>query len=294
MKSLDPNLKAHLEDGTTTLAWCWRITRQDGQVFGFTDHDFALTFDGTTFEPDSGLIASELRSSDDLAVDAQDAEGVLTSGRITEADIAAGLWDGAKVEAWRVNWADTSQRVLLRLGEIGEIRRGKVAFTAEVRSLAHVLDQTVGRTFQATCDAVLGDTRCGIDTDNAAWKGSGTVATILRDRAFTASGLAAFADGVFGFGTLTWGTAANSGTVEVERHDVAADGTVTITLIEAPNATILTGDAFTIRAGCDKAFSTCRDRFSNTANFRGFPHIPGNDTVLRFAAQGRANDGSVL
>ena len=88
MKSLNPALQAHLDDGTTTLAWCWRITRADGVTFGFTDHDRTLSFDGTEFEPESGLTASEVRSGSDLSVDAQDAQGVLSSDRITETDIS--------------------------------------------------------------------------------------------------------------------------------------------------------------------------------------------------------------
>jgi uncharacterized phage protein (TIGR02218 family) len=135
MKSLPPGLQAHLDEGTTTLAWCWRIVRSDGVTFGFTDHDRPLAFEGTTFEPESGFTASELRSSADLSVDAQDAEGVLRSDRITETDILDGRWDNAEVEVWRVNWSDTSQRVLLRRGAIGQIRRGRLAFVAEVRSL---------------------------------------------------------------------------------------------------------------------------------------------------------------
>ena len=39
MKTLLPALQAHLDGGATTLAWCWRIERSDGVVFGFTDHD---------------------------------------------------------------------------------------------------------------------------------------------------------------------------------------------------------------------------------------------------------------
>ena len=58
MKSLSPALQAHLDDGTTTLAWCWRITRPDGVALGFTDHDRMLAFDGTEFEPESGFAAS--------------------------------------------------------------------------------------------------------------------------------------------------------------------------------------------------------------------------------------------
>ena len=152
MKTLPPELEAHFASGATTLSWCWRITRADGQVFGFTDHDRAMSFDGTTFESEAGLIPSELRHGSDLSVDAQDAEGVLSSDRITETDIIDGRWDNASVEVFRVNWQDVAQRVLLRLGSIGEIRRGRVAFVAEVRSLAHILNQQVGRSYQGTCN----------------------------------------------------------------------------------------------------------------------------------------------
>lgn len=169
MKSLSPALQAHLDAGTTTLTWCWRIARADGVTFGFTDHDRTLVFDGTDFEPETGLIPSKLRAGSDLSVDAQDAEGVLTSDRITETDISEGRWDNAAVEVWQVNWADTGQRVLMRRGAIGQIRRGRLAFVAEVRSMAHVLGQTVGRTFQARCDAALGDARCGIDLETPAF-----------------------------------------------------------------------------------------------------------------------------
>jgi uncharacterized phage protein (TIGR02218 family) len=306
MKTLALALQAHLDEGTTTLAWCWRITRADGVTFGFTDHDRTLSFDGTDFEPESGLTASEVRSGSDLSVDAQDAEGVLTSDRITETDILDGRWDNAEVEVWRVNWADTGQRVLIRRGAIGQIRRGRLAFVAEVRSLAHVLGQTVGRTFQASCDAALGDARCGVDLEDPAFKGMGAVIDVLRDRAFTASGLGGFASGWFTFGTLDWTSGANAGRrTEVLGHHVT-DGIAVLTLLEGlpPRATgssagadgraIAEGDAFTIRAGCDKRIETCGTKFANTVNFRGFPHIPGQDAVLRYATKDGGHEGGVL
>jgi uncharacterized phage protein (TIGR02218 family) len=294
MKQLDPALQAHLDDGTTTLAWCWRITRADGVSFGFTDHDRTLVFEGTDFEPESGFAASEIRAGSDLSVDAQDAEGVLSSDRITETDILDGRWDAAEVELWRVNWADTSQRVLMRRGAVGQIRRGRMAFVAEVRSLAHVLGQTVGRTFQAGCDAALGDARCGVDLENPAFKGAGTVVDPLRDRAFTSSGLSGFTSGWFAFGTVNWTSGANSGRrAEVLAHDLV-DGIAVLTLLEAPVRPITDGDAFTIRAGCDKRIETCSAKFGNVANFRGFPHIPGQDTILRYAARDGGHEGGVL
>ncbi|UOM36660.1 DUF2163 domain-containing protein [Acuticoccus sp. I52.16.1] len=294
MKAISPELQAHLDEGTTTLAWCWCIVRSDGETFGFTDHDRTLTFDGTAFEPESGLTASEIRSGSDLSVDAQDAEGVLTSDRITETDILDGHWDNAAVEVWRVNWADVSQRVLMRRGSVGQIRRGRLAFVAEVRSLAHVLGQTVGRTYQATCDAALGDARCRVDLDEAAYRGSGAVVDRLRDRAFTASGIGAFEVGWFVHGTVRWTSGANAGRLaEIIAHDVT-EGLVTITMLEAPVRGIAEGDAFEIRAGCDKHIATCAAKFANVANFRGFPYIPGQDTVVRYATTDGGHEGGVL
>ncbi|MGB0498795.1 MAG: DUF2163 domain-containing protein [Rubricella sp.] len=294
MKALSSDLQTHLDEGTTTLAWCWRITRSDGTTFGFTDHDRTLSFDGTDFEPESGLTASEIRSGTDLSVDAQDAEGVLTSDRITETDILDGRWDNAEVEVWRVNWAETSQRVLMRRGAIGQIRRGRLSFIAEVRSLAHVLGQTVGRTFQATCDAALGDARCGVNLEASGFTGTGTVEAVLRDRSFRATGLAGFSAGWFMHGTLTWTSGANAGRVaEVAGHDLS-DGAATIALMEAPVRGVAEGDGFTIHAGCDKRIETCGAKFANVANFRGFPHIPGQDAVIRYATKDGGHTGGVL
>jgi uncharacterized phage protein (TIGR02218 family) len=294
MKNLSASLQAHLDSGTTTLAWCWRIERADGVVFGFTDHDRPLAFGGVTYEPESGFAASEIRSGTDLAVDAQEAEGVLTSDTITETDILDGRWDNAKVEVWRVNWDAPAQRVLMRRGAIGQVRRGRLNFVAEVRSLAHVLNQTVGRTFQHACDAELGDGRCGVDLDDPAYKGTGSVVSLTGDRSFTASGLGSFDPDWFTLGRLTWTSGANAGrTAEVAAHALRS-GDQHLALLEAPVRPIAPGDDFVVRAGCDKRLETCRDRFANVVNFRGFPHIPGQDTVIRYPNRGDANGGDVL
>ncbi len=182
----------------------------------------------------------------------------------------------------------------MRRGAIGQIRRGRLAFVAEVRSLAHVLGQTVGRTFQATCDAALGDARCGVDLEDPTFKGTGAVIDLLRDRAFTASGLSGFTSSWFAFGTIEWTSGANTGRrTEVLGHDVT-DGIAVLTLLEAPVRAIAEGDAFDIRAGCDKRMETCGAKFANIANFRGFPHIPGQDAVLRYATKDGGHEGDVL
>jgi len=294
MKELSATLQAHLDSGTTTLAWCWRVERSDGLVFGFTEHDRPLEFGGITYEPETGFAASELRANMDLSVDAQEAQGALRSDRITETDILDGRWDNAAIEVWRVNWAAPEQRVLMRRGNIGQVRRGKAAFVAEIRSLAHVLNQPVGRTYQYYCDAELGDTRCTVDLENPAFRGQGTIGAITADRAFDATGLAGFASGWFELGYLEWTSGANTGRrAEIARHSLAG-GIVGIELAEMPVRPLELGASFIVRAGCDKQVETCKAKFGNVLNFRGFPHMPGDDAVVRYPNRGDLNSGEPL
>jgi uncharacterized phage protein (TIGR02218 family) len=283
MKTLPPALSAHLASGTTTLCWCWRLTRRDGEKLGFTDHDRDLAFDGTTFEAAAGFTASEIKDAVGLSVDNLEVESALSSGRLSESDLAQGLYDDARVEIFRVNWQGPEQRVLMRAGSLGEVRRSGLTFTAEVRGLAHYLQQPKGRLFQYGCDADLGDARCKIDLADPANRGTGSVADVLNARRFTATGLDAFDAGWFTRGLLTFTSGANAGrAIEVKRHD-AGGGTVSIELWQEPGQTPVAGDSFEVTAGCDKQFQTCRVKFANAANFRGFPHMPGNDFVSSFA-----------
>jgi uncharacterized phage protein (TIGR02218 family) len=290
MKTLPSGLQAHLDSGTTTLSWCWKIIRTDGAVFGFTDHDLPLAFASTTYEPESGFVPSEIRGGQDFSVDAQDVEGALSSDRITETDILDGRWDNAEVEVWRVNWASVDQRVLMRRGNLGDIRRGRTSFVAEVRSLTHWLNQTVGRTYQFSCDADLGDARCGVNLTSPLWSASGTVATLTGSRTFTAVALGSFATDTFTLGVVTWTSGANAG----RKAEIASFASGAITLFEVPVRPIALGDGFTATAGCDKQFATCAAKFGNGVNFRGFPHMPGEEAVLRYPNQGEANNGAPL
>jgi len=292
MKILPPGLQAHLDSGATTLCQCWRLTRADGVTMGFTDHDCDLVFDGVTFEAAGGFTASTLESTRGLAVDNLDMAGALSSERLEEGDLAAGLYDDAEVEIWRVNWREPGQRVLLRKGNLGEVSRGASAFTAELRGLAHRLNQPVGRLFQYACDADPGDARCGLDMNGPEMRGAGTVASVEENRVLLANGLTDFAEGWFERGRLCFTSGANEGAaMEVKLHALAPEGT-RIELWQAMARRIAPGDGFTVTAGCDKQFATCLGKFSNGHNFRGFPHMPGNDFVVAVPAPGEVNDGS--
>jgi uncharacterized phage protein (TIGR02218 family) len=281
MKTLSPALTAHLATGATTLCWCWRLTRRDGVAFGFTDHDRPVTFDGTTFEAASGFEASEIKDSLGLSVDNLEVTSALTSASLLEADLASGFYDDAKVEIYRVNWASPEQRVLMRLGSLGEVHRSGAAFTAEVRGLAHYLQQPNGRLFQYSCDADLGDARCGINLASATFRGQGTITTVSSARSFTATGLTAFAPDWFTRGLLTFSSGAAAGqAIEVKSHRVLPSGEAALEVWAPARLPLVSTQTFTITAGCDRTLATCREKFANTVNFRGFPHMPGNDFVL--------------
>jgi uncharacterized phage protein (TIGR02218 family) len=180
----------------------------------------------------------------------------------------------------------------MRKGAIGQVKRGELAFTAELRGLAHILDQADGRTYQRICDAVLGDGRCGVDLDDPAYKGSATVVSCDDDRVIATDGLGSFADGWFTGGRLTWVSGANAGlSAEIRAHEKTATGARLSLWQRAPLA-IEAGDQFTVTAGCDKTFETCKAKFANGVNFRGFPHMPGNDRAFSYVVgESGENDG---
>jgi uncharacterized phage protein (TIGR02218 family) len=214
----------------------------------------------------------------------------LSSAAITENDLAAGRYDGASVEIWRVNWSDVSQRLLLAKGEIGEVRRDASGFTAELRGLAHRLNAAQGRHYQFSCDADVGDARCTVNLNAGAYKGTGSVTAASDRRRFTASGLGSFADGWFVGGRIVWTSGANAGLSQtVKEHTGDA-----LALWEAMPFAIAGGDGFTVTAGCDKRFATCKAKFSNGLNFRGSPLMPGNDWIVASPRDGENHDGGSL
>ena len=291
MKTLSQGLRDHLDSGATTLCRCWKLIRADGIVYGFTDHDRTLSFDGLVFEAATGFSASEAVSELGLAIGGLEIDGALTSDRLNEADIVGGAYDNARIEVWLVNWTKPEERMLLRIGNIGEIERADGAFRAEIRGLAHSLDQQQGRIFQYDCDAEFGDARCRLDAGLPLFGATGTVVSALDERVFDADGLAGFAGDWFTRGRLTWTSGANAGrAIEVKSHRLVA-GLASISLWQPMAAAIVPGDGFEVSAGCDKRFETCVQKFANGINFRGFPHMPGNDYAMRYARSGGDNDG---
>lgn len=294
MRALDPAFAAHIESGATTLATCWRIERSDGVVLGFTDHDEMLSFGGIDYVPAHGLEGGEAAQKLGPQVDTTEVAGVLHAEAISEDDILLGRYDGAEVETWRVNWRDVSMRHLVRRATIGEIVREDGAFRAELRSAQHALNQPKGRLYHALCDAELGDHRCGVDLEDAAYRATASVIEV-RDRFRLAiDGMGSFAEGWFGLGTAAWSSGKRNGLADRIMHHARIGGVDIVSFAAPVGDWVVSGDTLVMRAGCDRRFSTCRTKFANAVNFRGFPHIPGNDFVLRYPRPGATLDGRAL
>lgn len=294
MKTVLPGLQDHLDGEATTLCRCWRVTRADGAVLGFTDHDRDLSFDGTNFEASTGVSASELQQAAGFNADTQEIAGAFSSLAIEETDLRAGKFDGARAELWLVNWQATENRLLERVFKLGETVCEDGAYRVELRSLSADMDQPQGRRFSRSCDADLGDARCGVELTGPVYSSVSTVSAVRAELVLLASGLDAFTNGWFTGGRITFQTGANVGlSMEVARHQ-NSDQITSLQLWKSMPDDVVAGDQFLVRAGCDKRFQTCRDKFANTVNFRGFPHMPGNDFSFGYATPNAIMDGGPL
>ncbi|HEV7255464.1 MAG TPA: DUF2163 domain-containing protein [Mesorhizobium sp.] len=292
MSTYPPELAAHLAREVTTVCHCWALQPKEGAALGFTEHDRALEFEGVAFEPDTGLVASEARRSIGLSTDAMDVEGALSSATIGEEDISSGRFDDAEVTCWLVNWRAPAERTVIRRAVLGRIARRDGRFWAELKSLAHPFDRPGGRFVARRCDAELGDERCRAGVGGAAFNGAGAVLADEGLGLLRVSGLGGFAAGWFAQGRLTWASGERAGQAARVREHRVASGAVHLLLEEAVEAAV--GEAFTVRAGCDKRFATCKQKFSNSINFRGFPHLPGNDAAYAYVSEEAVFDGAPL
>ena len=257
----------------TSLAFCWRIERRDGAGFGLTSHDAALAIGGVDFGAEPGMLPAAIERG--LGIKESDGEisGAVTSAALEEVDLVLGRWDGARVSLVAVDWeTPDAEAVALLAGEIGEVRIEDDAFKAGLRGAAAKLSRSICPETSSECRAELGDTKCRVDM-------------AARTRRCVVTGIEANAlilDQVIGSDFL-WGrarflTGENTGLASVV---VAVDDN-RIELRDTMRGAVVAGDWIMLREGCDKRFVTCTARFDNAENFRGEPHLPGNDLLTRY------------
>lgn len=262
-----------LEGPLTSIAFCWRIERSDGAGLALTSHDSPLAIGGTTYEAAPGMLPAALQRKAGLEASAGEVAGAISSGSLDEADLTTGRWDAARVTMTAVDWRqpEAGEIPLLR-GELGEVRLEKGEFKAELRGAAAKLEAPICPETSPECRAELGDRQCRVDLAGRTISVSVVEVdgrTFELDQAVT---------GDFLWGRVRFLSGANCGLATML---VGLEGN-RIELRDTPRGAIAAGDQIEIRHGCDKSFATCTGRFGNAANFRGEPHLPGNDLLTRY------------
>jgi uncharacterized phage protein (TIGR02218 family) len=261
------------EGELTSIALCWRVERADGTGIGLTSHDMPLVSQGVRFEPAPGMKPAAITRRLGLESDSSEVAGSLSSDALDGQDLALGRWDGAAVQLTTVDWQHPADEPITLLGgEIGSVVIENESFTADLSGAAAKLEKAVCPATSPECRAQFGDKRCRVDLAGRKVRAS-IVATdgneLLLDRAL---------DDRFLFGRLRYVDGANCGLSTVV---LAVDGS-TVRIRDLPRAEVDAGCRVDVREGCDKRFETCVSRFDNAVNFRGEPHLPGNDLLTRY------------
>ena len=280
MRTVSAALLAHLQSENPTLAYCVLVTRRDGNVLGFTTSCDPLTVGGVPYNPLGSFDSTAMKQTADTGVDNLDILGVLSSPLITDDDLRAGRYDGAEVKMQVVNFNDlTMGSCLLLRGHIGEVTINDGAYVAELRSLTQYLMQQIGDITSATCRVRnLGDAQCKFNA--ASVRTSSALTAASADGITLTFGGNAQASGYYDYGMITFTGGANAGISREVKMSTQAGG-MQIVLHETLPFPLATGDAATLEAGCDRTWAMCQAKFSNSLNFQGEPHIPGNDQLIQ-------------
>ena len=257
----------------TTLALCWKLERPDGAGIALTSHDAPVISAGVLHEPTPGMTPAAVTRALGLEPQSAEVSGVLSGGALEEEDLSLGRWDGAQVGLKLVDWkAMDDTPIQLIAGEIGNVSIDGQSFSVELRGAAASLEGPVCPATSAECRAEFGDKRCRVDL-----AGRSIVAQVVGISGGTLT-LDTQVDERFVLGRLRYMSGANCGLASVI---LSATGNV-IELREIPRASVESGCRIELREGCDKRFETCVSRFANAKNFRGEPHLPGNDLLTRY------------
>jgi uncharacterized phage protein (TIGR02218 family) len=256
--------------GSTSLCHCWKLSLKNGTTLAFTDHDRDLTIENMIYRSANGLTGSEVEHALGFAVGGSEISGALTSDIIKAEDIDAGLYDGASVETWWVDWERPTLRALLDAGTIGEIRRTDIGFTAEIRSLAQIFETPNGRFFSRLCSAQFGDSKCKAESISF----SSTLVQSITDYDCYIAPVDLPADSLVGGYMLHRNTR-----FRIRQHLVLGDKHYLRFWTKSESGFVL-GESVEVHSACNKTREMCEGLYRNCVNFRGFPLMPPAEQVL--------------
>lgn len=257
---------------------CVKLTRKDGVILGMTVLDADITFDSQLYKGSLGYTPTETQGTANLSVNNADIKGFLTVGGLERSDIVGGLYDYAELYFFLFDFGNEVKVRDLESGTIGEITLEDNAYTAEYRSKAQLMQQTIGRVYGAECDAKLGDARCGVTL--ASFTVNSAITSVTSNSVFSDTARVE-ADDLFNYGLITFTSGLNNG---ISREIKSFSSGQFTTHLAFPFEVLAT-DTYTAYQGCNKQQAICIAKFNNIDNFRGFPFIIGSDALLKFGGQ---------
>lgn len=287
MRAASAQLIALLNSSTAFLmADLYTITLVGGAVLRWTNVDSTLIVSGNTFNVGPLISRGSTRLQagievDSLRVTLSADASVMINGVPLVAFAAAGGLDGARLQLERVFMpapGDTSAgTILLFGGRVSDVVCKRFEVELEAKSDTELLDVQMPRIlYQPACANTLYDSPCALA--RAAWVINGTAQGVLAGNATVVHALAQ-ATGYFDLGVMTFTSGANNGVSRTVKSYVNAIGNKGITTVRPWPGVVSAGDTFQIVPGCDKTQATCKNKFNNLANFRGFPYVPAPETV---------------
>lgn len=278
MRTLGGSLQAAIATGTTTLCRLFTITRTSGQVLRFTDFDGDVTFDGNVYSANSSISITNVSTAIQGGVTSTNAKVILDAeAGVSSVDFIRGRYDGATFKVSWVDWSNPSLgEIIILIGQISIIEAtNKGTGSFEVRGILNRGDMRIGQFYTPECTADLGDARCTVDLTPTLM--TGTVAAVSTRTKISVDLSGDPADAYFSFGVLTWTSGNNlNQSIEILSQAYVSGHDQLVLALEMPDD-IEVGDTFDIVAGCDKTRGTCQTKFSNIANYRGYPFVPGPD-----------------
>lgn len=278
MKKLTPELSAAISKNSLTLVKCWKIELISGEVKAFTSHDQDIKIAGLTYLSSPGMDSGKLEIDNSIDHKTNEILGVIDSEQIKAEDIAAGRFDNATVEMFLVDYANSDLGVIpLICGRISDIESRDSRFFAKLKSISNVVNSNIGDVYTPFCRCRFSDSKCCMNPEKYTF--SGVVSSVDGSVDFfcTSPEIISKPAGYFAYGVLKFLDGQNQNIL----LDVQQFTSGHFTLMSEPPYGIMAGDRFEVLAGCDKKFSTCAERFDNGLNFRGEPHLPGTEYLLK-------------
>ncbi|MGL9726392.1 MAG: DUF2163 domain-containing protein [Wolbachia sp.] len=234
---------------------------------GFTDYDEDLNVNNIFYKSSSGFTASSIILNSDLRADNLEIEGILNSTDIKEEDILSGKYDFAKIEIFLVNYKDLNQGMMgLHFRILSKVTLNNGRLIAEIKELATKLERSIAELYSPVCRAQFCDDRCRANTKK--FSRMSTITKIIDERRFENTNLIE-SDEYYKHGVAKFFSPVTFEVIVKEYKNKV------VTLFSPPPYQISAGNKYSILTSCNKAFLTCKNKFNNTVNFRGEPHISG-------------------